>query len=73
MLNSDTSRTPHGTVVPTRLPIGPWATTPAIHRVMQGNRSRDTKPEIAVAISRTCVRDALSRFGAPVTRSQENC
>ena len=48
MLNSDTSRTPHGTVVPTRLPMGSWATTPAIRRVMQGNRSRDTKPEIAV-------------------------
>jgi hypothetical protein len=32
MLNSDTS----------------WATSPAVRRVMQGNTSRDTKPEIAV-------------------------
>jgi DNA mismatch endonuclease (patch repair protein) len=48
MLNSDTSRTPHSTVVPGRLPVGSWATTPAVRRVMQGNKSRDTKPEIAV-------------------------
>jgi DNA mismatch endonuclease (patch repair protein) len=48
MINSDTSRIPRGIVVPTRLPIGSWATTPAIRRVMQGNKSRDTKPEIAV-------------------------
>ena len=25
-----------------------WASSPAVRRVMQGNRSRDTKPEIAV-------------------------
>ncbi|AEU38019.1 very short patch repair endonuclease [Granulicella mallensis] len=25
-----------------------WATSPAVRRVMQGNKSRDTKPEIAV-------------------------
>jgi DNA mismatch endonuclease (patch repair protein) len=48
MLNSDISRTLHGTFVPTRLPIGSWATTPAVRRVMQGNKSRDTRPEIAV-------------------------
>lgn len=27
---------------------GSWATTPAVRKVMQGNRSRDTKPELAV-------------------------
>ena len=38
----------------TRVVIGParslksWASSPAVRRVMQGNRSRDTKPEIAV-------------------------
>jgi DNA mismatch endonuclease (patch repair protein) len=47
-LNSDTSWTAHGTVVPAQVPMGSWATTPAIRRVMQGNKSRDTKPEIAV-------------------------
>lgn len=25
-----------------------WATTPAVRKVMQGNRSRDTQPELAV-------------------------
>jgi DNA mismatch endonuclease (patch repair protein) len=25
-----------------------WATSPAVRRVMQGNKSRDTKPEVAV-------------------------
>jgi DNA mismatch endonuclease, patch repair protein len=30
-------------------PIGKsWAASPAVRRVMQGNRSRDTKPEVAV-------------------------
>src|SRR5580698_401310 len=48
MLNRDTSRNPPGTVVPTQLPMGSWASTPAIRRVMQGNKSRDTKPEVAV-------------------------
>lgn len=48
MLNGDTSRNLHGTVLATELPMGSWATTPAIRRVMQGNKSRDTKPEIAV-------------------------
>jgi DNA mismatch endonuclease (patch repair protein) len=48
MLDSDTLRTLHGTVVRARLPIGSWATTPSVRRVMQGNKSRDTKPEIAV-------------------------
>jgi DNA mismatch endonuclease (patch repair protein) len=28
--------------------IQSWAATPAVRRVMQGNKSRDTKPEIAV-------------------------
>jgi DNA mismatch endonuclease, patch repair protein len=48
MLSSDTSRNPHGTIVPAQVPLGSWASTPAIRRVMQGNKSRDTKPEIAV-------------------------
>jgi DNA mismatch endonuclease (patch repair protein) len=48
MLSSDTSRNPHGTVVPAQVPMGSWASTPATRRVMQGNKSRDTKPEIAV-------------------------
>jgi len=48
MLNRGISRTPNGTVVPAQVPMGSWATTPAIRRVMQGNKSRDTKPEIAV-------------------------
>jgi DNA mismatch endonuclease (patch repair protein) len=26
----------------------PWASTPAVRAVMQGNRSRDTKPELAL-------------------------
>ena len=30
------------------LPESSWATTPGIRRVMQGNRSRDTRPEVAV-------------------------
>jgi DNA mismatch endonuclease (patch repair protein) len=29
-------------------PIKSWATSSAVRRVMQGNKSRDTKPEIAV-------------------------
>jgi DNA mismatch endonuclease (patch repair protein) len=29
-------------------PSKSWATSPAVRRVMQGNKSRDTKPEIAV-------------------------
>jgi DNA mismatch endonuclease (patch repair protein) len=48
MLYNDTSRNPRGTVVATQLPMGSWASTPAVRRVMQGNKSRDTKPEIAV-------------------------
>ncbi len=48
MLNSDTSWTPHSAVVPRQLATASWATSPAVRRVMQGNTSRDTKPEIAV-------------------------
>jgi DNA mismatch endonuclease, patch repair protein len=48
MLNSDTSWSTHGTVISPRLPMGSWASTPAVRRVMQGNKSRDTRPEIAV-------------------------
>jgi DNA mismatch endonuclease, patch repair protein len=29
-------------------PYQPWASTPAVRAVMQGNRSRDTKPEMAL-------------------------
>ena len=29
-------------------PYKPWASTPAARAVMQGNRSRDTKPELAL-------------------------
>jgi DNA mismatch endonuclease (patch repair protein) len=48
MLNSDTSWNTHGTVLPVQRPMGSWASTPAVRRVMQGNKSRDTKPEVAV-------------------------
>src|ERR1700722_10486115 len=48
MLNTDASRNPDGAVVPAQVPVGSWASTPAIRRVMQGDKSRDTKPEIAV-------------------------
>src|SRR5580692_10822918 len=48
MLNRDASRNPGGPVVPAQVPMGSWASTPAVRRVMQGNKSRDTKPEIAV-------------------------
>jgi DNA mismatch endonuclease (patch repair protein) len=30
------------------LPPGSWATTPAVRKAMRANRSRDTKPELAV-------------------------
>ncbi|MFF3179948.1 very short patch repair endonuclease [Rhodococcus pyridinivorans] len=33
----------HGSVM-----SGSWASSPAVRRVMQGNRSRDTKPEMAL-------------------------
>jgi DNA mismatch endonuclease (patch repair protein) len=48
MLVSETSQTLNGIIVPSRLSVASWASTPAIRRVMQGNKSRDTKPEIAV-------------------------
>jgi DNA mismatch endonuclease, patch repair protein len=48
MINSDTPRAAHSTIVLSRLSTASCATTPAVRRVMQGNKSRDTKPEIAV-------------------------
>jgi len=44
-------------------PFEPWATSPALRRVMQSNKSRDTKPEMAVCGS--CHGYALSCRGAP--------
>jgi DNA mismatch endonuclease (patch repair protein) len=49
MLDSDTSwACGHSTVVSAQSTTGSWAANPAIRRVMQGNKSRDTRPEIAV-------------------------
>src|ERR1700712_1508258 len=48
MLVSETSQTLNYILVPRRLPVASWASAPAVRRVMQGNKSRDTKPEIAV-------------------------
>ncbi len=73
MLNSDTSQIPHGTIIPTRLPISSWATTPSCTSSGAGEQVQRHKTGDRCEISRTCVGDALSRFSAPATRFQENC
>ena len=48
----------------------PWASSPAVRRVMQGNRKRDTRPEIAVR-RRLHARGFRYRVAAsPLTRRQ---
>lgn len=39
---------PGPSVDPGSRAVGTWASTPAVRRSMQGNRRRDTKPEVAV-------------------------
>jgi DNA mismatch endonuclease (patch repair protein) len=46
-------------------PFESWATSPAVRRVMQSNKSRDTKPEMAVRCAVQCHGYALPCRGAP--------